>query len=716
MHSARLDHRVFPSRLAVAAANGYDALTCASRRTFSEDARAMTRTIPSEPLPDDANRTARGTGAVTPALAEPFDADAEWLEPDGFGGFASGTVGGERTRRYHALLLAATHPPTGRVVLVNGLEAWLEMPGGTVPLSTQRYLPDVVHPDLSARLISFDVAPWPIWRFRIDDTATLVYELFVAKGYGETVLRWRLEGAQDVPGPVVLKVRLLLSGRDYHALHHENAGFSFTCREAGANVTWRPYGDLPAIAALTNGSYQHAPDWYRRFLYLRERERGLDFSEDLASPGVFSFDVGAHDAVIILRASGELADDASARAAELARAEHARRAAFRSRTALSADAYFVARGTGQTLVAGYPWFADWGRDTFIALRGLALGTRRYADAEAILLDWSSTVSQGMLPNRFPDDGGEPEYNAVDASLWFVVAVHDYLRTDHASHATRAALRGAVDAVLDGYERGTRYAIGADADGLVRAGVPGVQLTWMDAKVDGWVVTPRIGKPVEVQALWINALRISLGWTAQWQSLEARATDAFHARFVNPASGALYDVVDANHEPGRVDASIRPNQIFAAGGLPFAVVTGETARHVVDEVETHLLTPLGLRTLAPSDPNYVPAYTGNVRQRDTAYHQGTVWPWLSGAFVEAWLHVHGNTPHTRAEARRRFLAPLHAHLRRDGLGHVCEIADCDAPHTPRGTPFQAWSLGELLRVETLLASVQPSGAPGAPRST
>jgi predicted glycogen debranching enzyme len=674
----------------------------------------MTRTIPSSRQPHHVDSTAHNAGGEQAFLAGPFDADAEWLEPDGLGGFGSGTAGGERTRRYHALLLSATHAPTGRVVLVNGLDAWLETPAGNVPLSTQRYLPDVVHPDLASRLVAFDMAPWPTWRFRIDHAATLVYELCVAKGHGETVLRWRVENASDVAGPLRLNVRLLLSGRDYHALHHENAAFSFAYREAassaGSNVAWRPYGDLPAIGALTNGAYRHAPDWYRNFLYIRERERGLDDSEDLATPGVFSFDIGQRAAVIILRANDELAGNAHERATELVHAEHARRAAFGSHTHRSADAYFVTRGAGQTVLAGYPWFTDWGRDTFIALRGLALSTHRYADAEAILLDWSRTVSQGMLPNRFPDDGNEPEYNAVDASLWFVVAVHDYLRTGHASPATRLALRVAVDAVLDGYARGTRYAIGADSDGLIRAGVPGVQLTWMDAKVDGWVVTPRIGKPVEVQALWINALRIALAWSTQWQSLETCATQAFHARFVNPETGALYDVVDADHVPGRVDASIRPNQIFALGGLPHALVSGETARCIVEQVQTHLLTPLGLRTLAPTEPNYAGTYTGNARQRDGAYHQGTVWPWLIGPFVDAWLRVHGNSPDTRAQARQRFLAPLVAHLRSDGLGHVCEIADGDAPHTPRGTPFQAWSLGELLRVDALLASAPRHDGP------
>jgi predicted glycogen debranching enzyme len=313
----------------------------------------------------------------------------------------------------------------------------------------------------------------------------------------------------------------------------------------------------------------------------------------------------------------------------------------------------------------------------------------------------------MLPNRSPDSGDAPEYNSVDASLWFVVTVHDYLRTDHAGQDTRTALRNAVEAVLDSYARGTRYGIGADADGLLRAGVPGVQLTWMDAKADGRVVTPRIGKPVEVQALWINALRIALTWTSQWKSLERNATDAFHARFVNAQTGALYDVVDADHEPGRVDASIRPNQIFAAGGLPFALVEGDTARKVVEQVEAHLLTPLGLRTLSPHDPNYAGVYAGGVLQRDTAYHQGTVWPWLMGPFVHAWLCVHGNCAPARADARRRFLAPLHAHLRCAGLAHVSEIADGDAPHTPRGAPFQAWSLGEMLRIEALLDSGRPN---------
>ncbi|HTJ93796.1 MAG TPA: amylo-alpha-1,6-glucosidase, partial [Pararobbsia sp.] len=337
------------------------------------------------------------------------------------------------------------------------------------------------------------------------------------------------------------------------------------------------------------------------------------------------------------------------------------------------------------------------RDTFIAMRGLMIAAGRLAESEAILVNWAGVVSEGMMPNRFPDDGGEPEYNSVDASLWYVIAVHDYLATGHASPQTRATLQHAVDAILHGYARGTRFGIGADADGLIRAGVPGVQLTWMDAKVDGWVVTPRIGKPVEIQALWVNALRIASDWTDAWRPLEHRANTSFRERYTRTAAGGLADVVDADHEPGKIDSKIRPNQIFAVGGLPYGLLARDQAARVVAEVEAELWTPMGLRTLSPRDREYRGCYSGGPRERDGAYHQGTVWPWLMGAFVDAWLHVHGSTQASRAEARTRFLAPLLAHLHTAGLGHVSEIADGDAPHTPRGAPFQAWSLGELIRI-------------------
>ncbi|RKP44220.1 amylo-alpha-1,6-glucosidase [Pararobbsia silviterrae] len=658
---------------------------------------------------------------MSDTMTDTIDFDAEWLEPDGEGGFASGTVGGERTRRYHALLLSATTPPTGRYALVQGIEVWVETEHERIPLSTQRYLPDVVYPDGTAHLVRFDDTPWPSWRYAIDAALDVEFELFVAKASCETVLRWRAVPAHDDAGaepaagmygsrtpraPIVLSVRLLLSGRDYHSLHHENPVFDF--EEAGrGNIGWRPYNGLPEIAVASNGTYAHAPEWYRNFLYRFERERGLDASEDLASPGTLTFDLHARDAVVVLRAGAPADLDALAHANALARLERTRREAFDAPLERASDAYLVRRAAGKTLVAGFPWFTDWGRDTFIAMRGLMIATGRLDEAEAILVSWAGAVSEGMMPNRFPDDGGAPEYNAVDASLWFVIAVHDYLLTRHARAATIATLRRAVDAILDGYARGTRFRIGADADGLIRAGTSGVQLTWMDAKVDAWVVTPRIGKPVEVQALWINALRIAGAWTDAWRALEHRAYASFHQRFVDPVQGGLFDVVDEDHTPGKLDRKIRPNQIFAVGGLPYGVLGRDEAQRVVAQVEDELLTPMGLRTLSPRERAYRGRYEGGPHERDGAYHQGTVWPWLMGPFVDAWLRVHGSTGATRVEARERFLAPLRAHLRTAGLGHVSEIADGDAPHTPRGAPFQAWSLGELIRIEQWLRDAAPT---------
>ncbi|WP_345815703.1 amylo-alpha-1,6-glucosidase [Paraburkholderia sp. PREW-6R] len=666
-------------------------------------------------------------------IERPFDAarlDDEWLEADGAGGFASGTVGTWRTRRYHALLLAATRAPGGRMVLVNGVEAWVETDGKRYPLSMQRYVPDVVYPDITPSLIAFDTQPWPTWRVSLGDTHCVVTaEVFVTKATCECVLRWRLDGGADpATSGVILKVRPLISGRDYHALHHRNSAFSFDARTSGSTdanagcVSWQPYGDVPMIHAATNGVYTHAPDWYRDFCYVRERERGLDFSEDLATPGVFSFDLARGEAVMVLSASAASSEQApnaahaaavcaaATYAANLARSEQARRSALGSRLQRSADAYIVARNEGRTVLAGFPWFTDWGRDTFIAMRKLLIASGRLDEAEAILLEWSATLSEGMLPNRFPDYGDTPEYNSVDASLWFVVAVHDYLHTLHAGAATRARLQQAVETILTGYTNGTRFNIKASAvDGLLGAGVPGVQLTWMDAKVGDWVVTPRIGKPVEVQALWINALRIAAAWNPHWQAAAERAQQAFLERFTDPRTHALFDNVDVDFIDGTVDRAIRPNQIFAVGGLPFALVEGEAARAIVEQVEAELLTPLGLRTLAPSDPAYRGHYGGSPLERDGAYHQGTVWPWLLGPFVEAWLRVHQSDAEAPAQARARFLDPLYAHLDHAGLDHVSEIADGDAPHAPAGTPFQAWSLGELLRVERLLARFEPAVA-------
>lgn len=615
--------------------------------------------------------------------------DAEWLESDAMGGFASGTVAGYRTRRYHALLLTPRHPPSERVVLVNGIEAWVESPEGDFPLSTQHYAPDVIHPRGLDRLVGFTNEPWPTWTFRGPAGIEIVQECLVDRVDGSVLLAWRLA---HTDAPALLHVRPLLSGRDYHALMRENSAFDFSAQVADGNVTWRPYAELPAIAALSNAVYKHQPTWYRNFLYGDEAARGLDYIEDLASPGTFTFELNRGEALLVLRAGDRVAVDAEVLAQRVRALEATRRKAL-APLDRAAESYVVRRGRGHTIIAGFPWFTDWGRDTFIAMRGLCIERGRHDIAASILLAWAAAVSKGMLPNRFPDRGEAPEYNSVDASLWYAIAVHEFLTAAHPEPHVRNALLGAWRAILDGYAAGTRYGIRMDSDGLIACGVPGVQLTWMDAKVGDHVVTPRIGKPVEVQALWINALRCAAG---RYTAIADRAQAAFRDRFWNTSAGCLYDVVDADHESGHVDASVRPNQILAVGGLPYQIVVGDVARAVVSTVERELLTPMGLRSLSPRDPAYRAQYAGGVSARDTAYHQGTVWPWLIGPFVDAWLRVEGDDAARRAEARQRFLGPLHAHLNAAGLGHVCEIADGDAPHTPRGCPFQAWSLGELIR--------------------
>ena len=633
----------------------------------------------------------------------------EWLEADGLGGFASGTVSGIRTRRYHALLLTATKPPAGRLVLLNGFDAAVETANANYAISSQLYPPNIMHPDGARRIVEFKSEPWPNWFFALDDGAKIEQEIFVVHGASIVAISWRLVNSA---AKATLTVRPFLSGRDYHFMHHENPAFQFHPEISDKRLIWRPYPGIPGIVALHNGTYQEQPQWYRNFVYQQERDRGLDFTEDLAVTGSFHWELTSGAAILLFAAegfcNGQLSPGRSAEELfnQFRAAESQRREKFLTPLHRAADSYLVKRGSGKTIVAGYPWFTDWGRDTFISLRGLCLATARWDDARDILLEWSNVVSEGMLPNLFPDQGDRPEYNSVDASLWYTVAVHDFLAATQNNSGIvlqwqKKSLQKAIDAILTGYSQGTRFGIRMDEEGLLAAGLPGVQLTWMDAKVGGRVVTPRIGKPVEIQALWLNALWIASQFNDRWKESLARGLESFRRRFWHAAGGYLYDVVDADHQPGKLDPSFRPNQIFAVGGLPLALLDGECAKQIVDAVERRLWTPLGLRSLAPDDLNYVARYQGGVRERDGAYHQGTVWPWLIGPFVEAWLRVNGNDEATRRSARARFVAPLLEHLQHAGLGHVSEITDAEAPHTPRGCPFQAWSLAELLRLERIV---------------
>ncbi len=640
-----------------------------------------------------------------PQTLAPAD-DREWLEADGLGGFASGRADGTRSRRYHALLLCATKPPTERVALVQAVEAWLVMDGERFPLSTSVYQDGSAYPNGREFLREFQHAPWPRWSYEVAKGVIVDHELFVPRGKSAVLLSWRLRTRR---ANCTLEVRPLLSGRDAHALHHENPSFDFRAQGVADGLSLRPYASLPAIFALSNGRFEFGSDWYRNFLLTDERDRGFDHLEDLASVGTFNFDLSRSEANLVFgteQGVAEIQDGEGlfvARVAALRRAELKRRLQFSSQLARAAESYIVQRGNGSTIIAGYPWFGDWGRDTFIALRGLCLATGRIEDARSVLLEWAQHVCDGMLPNRFPDAGGAPEYNSVDAALWFVIGVYElraaFTRAKTSlSRVDNAALSRAIEAILDGHLAGTRHGIGQDTDGLLRAGVAGVQLTWMDAKVEERVITPRIGKPVEIEALWLNALWIAAQTSPKYRKPFESGLKSFQTRFFDEARGCLYDVVDCDHVPGTVDARLRPNQLLAIGGLPLQLLDRKRARSVVDVVEQELWTPVGPRSLSPKDAEYVGRYEGGPRERDAVYHQGAVWPWLAGPFVEAWVRARGCTNAARKEARKRFLTPLLKHLDSAGLGHVSEIADGDSPHRPRGCPFQAWSLGELIRLD------------------
>lgn len=643
--------------------------------------------------------------------------DAEWLEPDGTGGFASGVVGGARSRRYHALLLPATQPPVGRMVLINGLEVWaISADGNRHGLSTQRYeggpgQPDVLQPRGQDLIVAFTAEPWPTWTLELPNGIQIEQEIFVHQATRLTAICWRLARGSDVQ----LEVRPLFSGRDYHATHHENTAFRFTPVEETGSVLWNPYPGVPGARIWCNGAYRHDPSWYRNFLYPLERERGLDCLEDLAVPGVFTFTVRAGINASMLLGATDLGPaaltlppgaDAGKLLPALRTDESRRRARLAAPFARAADVYIARGSRGATILAGYPWFTDWGRDTFISVRGLCLATGRFDQAREILLQWTGAVSEGMLPNRFPDSGEAPEYNSVDASLWFIIAAHDYLaaapRPRDAARLERWAadqkqLLAACQTILAGYADGTRFGIRSDpADGLLFAGQEGYALTWMDGVCDGIAFTSRIGKPVEVQALWLNALWLMTARSERWQALFEQGRQSFAARFWNPDQRCLYDVVDCCGRLGENDASLRPNQLFAVGGLPLSLLPLDQARSVVDLAESELLTPTGLRTLGPREPGYTPRYLGDRRARDAAYHQGTAWPWLLGAFVEAWVRVRGDTRAVRAEARERFVVPL-LKSSAEAPSRIPEIADAEAPHVPRGCPFQAWSVAELARL-------------------
>jgi predicted glycogen debranching enzyme len=624
----------------------------------------------------------------------------EWLETNGLGGFASSTITGLNTRRYHGLLIAAMKPPVGRLLMLAKLEETLVIDGERFDLSVNQY-PGTVHPNGHQYLKGFRLDPFPIFTYEVEGVE-IEKSVFMLHGENTTVIQYKAK--QTGRRNVSLEVRPLIACRDYHSTMHENGALNAHVECSDGLATVQPYADAPPLHFAHNACAV-APTgyWYHNFEYKEEQARGLDFIEDLFNPLLLTFELKARARAVIL-ASTQAHNVANV--AELQRQELKRRKAV-LRTALShdeftqqlvtaADQFIVARGAQKTIIAGYHWFSDWGRDTMIALPGLTLTTGRADLAKSILLEFARHIDRGMLPNRFPDAGEPPEYNTVDATLWFFEAIRACAAHTNDYEFIRANIYAVLNDIIDWHVRGTRYGIRVDDDGLLRAGEPGAQLTWMDAKIGDWVVTPRHGKPVEIQALWYNALCVMRDFAEkfgdaerarQYDEMASRAHTSFQQQFWNDATDCLYDVVNGEQR----DAAVRPNQIFALS-LPHALLTGEKAKRVLAVVERELLTPVGLRSLAPSDPNYILRYSGGILERDGAYHQGTVWAWLLGPFVEAYRKVHND--HARA---KQLLTALWAHLPNAGLGQVAEIFDAEPPHTPRGCIAQAWSVAELLRV-------------------
>ena len=628
----------------------------------------------------------------------------EWLETNGIGGFASSTISGSHTRRYHGLLTAATRPPLGRITTVSKFLESLIIGDDTFQLSTSRFSGKV--DSQACQYISrFRLDPFPVWTFRVSDIE-LEKKLFMPADSNTTVVTYSiLENKKE--HDVLLEIKPLLAFVDYHHLQHEDPRFQSDFVATNGEVGIRPYPEMPEVFFLHNAiAVETAGDWYKSFEYAIEQERGFEFQEDLFQPFVMRFDLQRPAEVIVTteqntKPASRLEKDEIRRRRGLVKTANAEDETMQT-LALAADQFIVKRGSGHTVIAGYPWFSDWGRDTMISLPGLTLATNRRRIAREIILEFSKHISEGMLPNRFPDQGEEAEYNTVDATLWYFEAIRAYAEASGDFKTVRNELYEKLSLVVAAHLRGTRYNIHVDTDGLLHAGEPGVQLTWMDAKVGDKVITPRTGKPVEIQALWYNALKIMQDFAmrfghsedaSRFASMADLAKLSFNAVFWNESANCLFDVV-GNVER---DASIRPNQIFAVS-LGHAILETERMKNVVDKVEAELLTPMGLRSLSPHDPAYVPYYRGTPFERDSAYHQGTVWAWLIGPFVDGYRKVYPE----REDRIQEFLAPLAGHLNEAGVGQISEIFDAEPPHAPRGCTAQAWSVAEVLRASATLS--------------
>ncbi len=651
----------------------------------------------------------------------------EWLVTNGLGGYAAGTLSGAPTRRYHGHLIAALPSPLGRTMMLGRLAETFRLPDGqTVDLGSEEHVDGRLHLRASTHLTDFRLeSGLPVWRWRIGDFV-IERQVFMPYLQNTTYVIWRMiEGN----GSLRMHLRPTVDFRSHDASVSTPLGAPYTLTHCEGRYELRASSDVPPLKLHLlgqNPAFTVEAASLQEVLYRVEASRGYDFAGDVWSPGRFRGDLSIGHSIALV-ASTEcwevmealtpdeaLQRELNRRAHLISIAHPAAREGAGAEFVLAADQFVIdpsitriadaarAHAAGhepRSVIAGYHWFTDWGRDTMISLEGLTLCTGRSVEAGHILRTFADYVRDGLIPNMFPEGGHEGLYHTADATLWFFHAVHRYVETT-GDREILQTLVPEMQEIVRHHLNGTRFGIGVDpSDGLLRQGAPGYQLTWMDAKVGDWVVTPRRGKAVEINALWYNALRLLEAWLradGQQQAAQElaghadRCRDSFNRRFWCQAGGHLHDVVDT--EGGGDDPACRPNQIFAIS-LDHPVLEEERWGQVLRAVETKLVTPVGLRSLSSDHPDYKPLYFGDLRARDAAYHQGTVWAWLIGPFVDAWLKVH---PGQKAEARELITGFL-PHLNEACVGSVSEVFDAEAPFTPRGCVAQAWSVAEVLRI-------------------
>ena len=679
--------------------------------------------------------------------------DHEWLATNGLGGYASTSIVGATTRSYHGLLVASLHPPVERVVMVKKCEEEIAFPDGRIlKLGVNEYQDGAIDPKGFEYLNSVGLeGDIPCFTYKLDDLLTLEKRVWMEYGQNTTYVQYLLHGALDEEGEkssdtLTLTLYPFCLSRDYHSTTQGASNWHFLLEKQDNRCRIRAFDGAPAyeLIAPPEAKFTQTGNWWWHVLHRRDHERGLVDHEDMYQPGTFQIQLipGKRITLVLTAEKEPFAEFGGPQHEEAILHGHdrhnlrirqmltvadrstqnlSRKDPVRARLVVAADQFIAARPeyttdsiTGKqtlhlspdrkTIIAGYPWFTDWGRDSMISLPGLLLSTGRYSEARGLLRAFASFTHQGLIPNRFPDSGETPEYNTVDATLWMFHALARYLAAT-GDWSLLKELFPTLSDIIDWHVRGTLYGIGVDpSDGLLHGGVPGIQLTWMDAKIGDWVVTPRHGKPVEVNALWYYALACMETWAVrlsidatQYSRLRAQVLQHFAQRFWYEEGGYLYDVVDVEGIAGQNDASLRPNQLFAAS-LTRSLLTEAQSSSVLQKVTDALLTPIGLRSLDPQNPNYHAHFKGDQKQRDSAYHQGAVWQWLIGPYIDVYLRVH-NGRSDRSQVRS-LLEPFIEHLWSTCLGTISEVAEPEPPYTPAGCFAQAWSVAEVLRCWTL----------------